>query len=146
VVPLFSLTRTWHTQLGIFWIATAWLATGLFMAPGRLGLWSQSINGRASTSSSDALLLIVVPAPCSAQWYACACSGSGLVTNFWFGHQGYEYVDLGRFWQMVSASSACSSGSALMVRGPCGPPIIRRATRTGTCCSLFLISSLAPSA
>ena len=23
----------WHTQLGIFWIATAWLATGLFIAP-----------------------------------------------------------------------------------------------------------------
>jgi nitric oxide reductase subunit B len=22
------------------------------------------------------------------------------VTNFWFGHQGYEYVDLGRFWQI----------------------------------------------
>ena len=21
-------------------------------------------------------------------------------TNFWFGHQGYEYVDLGRFWQI----------------------------------------------
>jgi nitric oxide reductase subunit B len=20
--------------------------------------------------------------------------------NFWFGHQGYEYVDLGRFWQI----------------------------------------------
>ena len=24
----------------------------------------------------------------------------GLVQNFWFGHQGYEYVDLGRFWQL----------------------------------------------
>jgi hypothetical protein len=24
----------------------------------------------------------------------------GFVTNFWFGHQGYEYVDLGRFWQI----------------------------------------------
>jgi nitric oxide reductase large subunit len=26
----YSVTRTWHTQLGIFWIATSWLATGLF--------------------------------------------------------------------------------------------------------------------
>ena len=24
----------------------------------------------------------------------------GLAENFWFGHQGYEYVDLGRFWQL----------------------------------------------
>ena len=30
----YAVTRTWHTQLGIFWIATAWLATGLFVAPG----------------------------------------------------------------------------------------------------------------
>src|SRR5688572_14966174 len=24
----------------------------------------------------------------------------GHVANFWFGHQGLEYVDLGRFWQV----------------------------------------------
>jgi len=29
----YVVTRTWHTQLGIFWIATAWLAAGLFIAP-----------------------------------------------------------------------------------------------------------------
>lgn len=29
----FAVTRTWHVQLGIFWIATSWLATGLFIAP-----------------------------------------------------------------------------------------------------------------
>lgn len=25
----------------------------------------------------------------------------GLIENFWFGHQGYEYLDLGRFWQIL---------------------------------------------
>jgi hypothetical protein len=25
---------------------------------------------------------------------------ANLTTNFWFGHQGYEYLDLGRFWQI----------------------------------------------
>jgi nitric oxide reductase subunit B len=29
----YSVTRTWHVQLGIFWIATAWLAAGLFIGP-----------------------------------------------------------------------------------------------------------------
>src|SRR5262249_15545690 len=29
----YSVTRTWHVQLGIFWIATAWLAAGLFVGP-----------------------------------------------------------------------------------------------------------------
>ena len=27
------MTRTWQLQLGIFWIATSWLATGLYIAP-----------------------------------------------------------------------------------------------------------------
>lgn len=29
----YSISRTWHVQLAIFWIATSWLATGLFIAP-----------------------------------------------------------------------------------------------------------------
>jgi nitric oxide reductase subunit B len=29
----YSLSRTWHVQLAIFWIATSWLATGLFIGP-----------------------------------------------------------------------------------------------------------------
>ncbi len=29
----YSVTRTWHVQIGIFWIATAWLAAGLFIGP-----------------------------------------------------------------------------------------------------------------
>ena len=32
VLP-YAVVRTWHTQLGILWIATAWLATGLYVAP-----------------------------------------------------------------------------------------------------------------
>ena len=29
----YAVTRSWHLQLAIFWIATAWLATGLYIAP-----------------------------------------------------------------------------------------------------------------
>ena len=29
----YSVARTWHVQVGIFWIATAWLAAGLFIGP-----------------------------------------------------------------------------------------------------------------
>ena len=42
----YAVTRTWHTQLGIFWIATAWLATGLFIAP--------AISGREPTGQAPA--------------------------------------------------------------------------------------------
>jgi nitric oxide reductase subunit B len=33
----YGVGRTWHVQLGIFWIATSWLATGLFLAPAVAG-------------------------------------------------------------------------------------------------------------
>ncbi len=29
----YAVTRTWHIQLGVFWIATAFLGAGLFLAP-----------------------------------------------------------------------------------------------------------------
>ncbi len=29
----YAVTRTWHLQIAIFWIATSWLATGLFVGP-----------------------------------------------------------------------------------------------------------------
>ena len=33
----YSLTRTWHLQTAMFWIATAFLAAGLFLAPAVVG-------------------------------------------------------------------------------------------------------------
>ena len=29
----YAVARTWHVQLGILWIATAWLAAGLYFGP-----------------------------------------------------------------------------------------------------------------
>src|SRR5262249_20631816 len=29
----YSLSRTWHTQLAVLWIATAWLGMGLYIGP-----------------------------------------------------------------------------------------------------------------
>jgi nitric oxide reductase subunit B len=33
----FTVSRTIHTQFAVLWIATAWLATGLYIAPGNFG-------------------------------------------------------------------------------------------------------------
>lgn len=93
----YSVTRTWHTQLGIFWIATAWLATGLFIAPAVSGY--EPKYQRAGVNFLFICLLIIVVGSCFGTWYATR-QRMGLETNFWFGHQGYEYVDLGRFWQI----------------------------------------------
>jgi nitric oxide reductase subunit B len=93
----YAVTRTWHTQLGIFWIATAWLATGLFMAPAVSG--HEPKYQRAGVNFLFACLLIIVAGSMAGQWFAVQ-QRLGFVANFWVGHQGYEYVDLGRFWQL----------------------------------------------
>ncbi|MFV2065591.1 MAG: nitric-oxide reductase large subunit [Pirellulales bacterium] len=93
----YSVTRTWHTQLGIFWIATAWLATGLYIAPAVSGY--EPKFQRAGVNFLLVCLVTIVVGTLFGTWYATRQQMS-LETNFWFGHQGYEYVDLGRFWQI----------------------------------------------
>jgi len=94
----YALTRTWHTQLAIFWIATAWLGAGLYVAP--------LIGGRDPKFQVAAInflfisLLIIAVGSFGGEWAAINRLIANLTTNFWFGHQGYEYVDLGRFWQI----------------------------------------------
>jgi nitric oxide reductase subunit B len=93
----YAVTRTWHTQLGIFWIATAWLATGLFMAPAVSG--HEPRFQRLGVDFLFVALLVIVVGSLAGQWLG-VMQRLGLEQNFWFGHQGYEYVDLGRFWQI----------------------------------------------
>ena len=130
----YSITRTWHIQIAIFWIATAcWQP--LYIAP--------SLSGRDPKYQKLGVnilfaLLIVVGGSLSD-------SGSvmqrlNLVDNFWFGHQGYEYVDLGRFWQILLVVGLFL-WLALMVRPIL--PIIRKGTSEKGLLILFLISCAA---
>jgi len=93
----YAVTRTWHVQLGIFWIATAWLATGFFVAPAVSGY--EPPYQRLGVNFLFMCLLVIVVGSLAGQWLGVQ-QRLGLATNFWFGHQGYEYVDLGRFWQL----------------------------------------------
>lgn len=93
----YSLTRTWHVQLGIFWIATSWLATGLFLAPAVSG--HEPKFQRFGVNVLFGALLVIVVGSLAGQWFS-IMQKLGFVEGFWFGHQGYEYVDLGRFWQI----------------------------------------------
>ena len=133
----YSITRTWHIQIAIFWIATAWLATGLYIAP--------SLSGRdpkyqkLGVNILFGALLIVVGGSLIGQWFG-VMQRLNLVDNFWFGHQGYEYVDLGRFWQILLVVGLFL-WLALMVRPIL--PIIRKGTSEKGLLILFLISCAA---
>jgi nitric oxide reductase subunit B len=92
----YAITRTWHTQLAVLWIATAWLGTGLYMAPAVSGY--EPKFQRLGVNVLWACLLIIVGGAFAGQWFA-VMQKLGLENNFWFGHQGWEYADIGRFWQ-----------------------------------------------
>lgn len=94
----YAVTRTWHTQLAIFWIATAWLATGLYIAPALSG--HEPKFQRLGVNLLFVALLIVVVGSFAGQWLG-VMQKMHPEMNFWFGHHGYEYVDLGRFWQIL---------------------------------------------
>jgi len=93
----YSLSRTWHTQLAVLWIATAWLATGLYIGPAISGY--EPRYQRAGVNFLWVSLIIIVVGSFAGQWLA-VMQKLGLEYNFWFGHQGWEYADMGRFWQV----------------------------------------------
>ena len=97
VIP-YALTRTWHTQLGIFWIAVAWLATGLYVAP-MLSNHEPKYQKFGVNLLFGALLFVVVGS-FAGEWLAIQ-QKLGHAQNFWFGHMGYEYVDMGRFFAIL---------------------------------------------
>lgn len=133
----YSVTRTWHTQLAVFWIATAWLATGLFIAPAVSG--HEPRYQRAGVNFLFVCLLIIVVGSMFGTWYGTR-QKMGLPMNFWFGHQGYEYVDLGRFWQ-IFLFVGLWVWLALMARAMM--PAIRRASEQRHLLALFLVASTA---
>jgi nitric oxide reductase subunit B len=93
----YSLTRSWHTQLAVLWIATAWLGTGLYIGPAISG--HEPRFQRLGVNFLFACLVVIVVGAFAGQWFA-VMQKLGLADNFWFGHQGWEYVDIGRFWQI----------------------------------------------
>lgn len=92
-----TITRSWHLQLSIFWIATAWLATGIFVGP--------MISKKEPKFQSllvnvlFAAVVIVAVGSIFGEWLGV----QNLLGHLWFwlGHQGWEYLELGRVWQIL---------------------------------------------
>jgi nitric oxide reductase subunit B len=93
----FNIARSWHLQLAVFWIATAWLALGIFVAP-IVGGREPKRQGLLVDLLFAALVLVVVGSLLG-EWLG----AKGYLGNLWFllGNQGWEYLELGRIWQLL---------------------------------------------
>jgi nitric oxide reductase subunit B len=132
----YSVARTWHTQLGLFWIATSWLATGLYVVPAISG--REPRGQRLGVNILFGALLFVVVGSLTGEWL-------GIKQYlgkywFWFGAQGYEYIDLGRMWQILLFGGLVF-WLWLMWRGL--KPALSTAGESKSLLTLFLISSIA---
>ena len=95
----YALTRTWHVQLAVFWIATAWLGAGLYLGPIIAGY-----EPKAQHWGVNFLWLALVGAVLGSligEWLTLTGRITDPLLVYWFGHQGYEYLDMGRFWQIL---------------------------------------------
>ena len=136
VLP-YSLTRSWHTQLAVLWIATAWLGTGLYIAPAISG--HEPKFQRLGVNFLFLCLLIIVVGAFAGEWMA-VMQKLGLAQNFWFGHQGWEYVDIGRFWQ---AFLFVGLMLWLLLVGRALWPALRRRDETSSIVGLMFLSTIA---
>jgi len=131
----YNLLRTWHLQLAIFWIATAWVAGGLFLAP--LVGGEEPEGQRVGVLVLLAALTVVVVGSLLGEAFGINDQLGRLW--FWFGHQGSEYLDLGRFWQLLLAAGLLF-WLFLMFRAL--RPAMRR-EHDGDLASLFLYAAVA---
>ncbi|MDR7992491.1 nitric-oxide reductase large subunit [Thermosynechococcus sp. TG252] len=93
----YAASRTWHVQLAVFWIATCWLAAGLYFGP-RFARHEPKFQAWGNMGLLIALTVVVLGSLGGA-W--AAVQGYLGAQSFWLGHQGYEYVELGRLWQLL---------------------------------------------
>lgn len=93
----FSITKGYHLQLAIFWIATAWLGMGLYVAP-LVGGHEPKKQGLLVDILFWALVVLVFGSMIG-EWLG----ANGKLGNLWFllGDNGWEYLELGRIWQIV---------------------------------------------
>ncbi|MFP5386715.1 MAG: nitric-oxide reductase large subunit [Bacteriovoracia bacterium] len=134
----YTVVRTWHIQVALFWIATSFLAAGLFLAP--------IVNGgkdpkhqRLGVNILFGALLVVVFGSLTGELLAIH-QKIGLDFSFWFGHQGYEYTDLGRFWQILLFAGL---GIWLFLMLRCIAPALKVAKDSKQLLLLFTASTVA---
>lgn len=99
-VPI-TITRSWHIQLGLFWITTAWIAASIFFMPKVTP--DQPRHQLLLVRILSSLLILTVAGTCIGIFLG----PKGLAGSFWreIGNQGWEYVELGRFWQTTLLGS-----------------------------------------
>ena len=94
----YNLMRTWHVQLALFWVATAFVAAGIFLAP-MIARREPRHQGKLAFALLGALAVVVFGTLIGS--YLGVHGVLKDAASNWFGLQGFEYLDLARLWQVL---------------------------------------------
>lgn len=92
-----TIARSWHLQLSLFWISACWVAISVFMLPilsgkepkGQLKLINTLFWVFFVMVGGSVIGIFMGPKNLLGEW------------SRWLGHQGWEFVELGRLWQYL---------------------------------------------
>lgn len=132
----YQVAHAWHLQLAIAWIAAAWLAAGLFLGPlvGR----REPRRQRLLANLLWGAVVAVVVGSLLGIYFGVRSSGRGL-SWWWFGNQGLEYLQLGRFFQ-IALFAGLLVWAVLLARA--FQPALRRRGGLGSLEGLLLYSGI----
>ncbi|MGA2620639.1 MAG: cbb3-type cytochrome c oxidase subunit I [Thermoguttaceae bacterium] len=97
----YSWAKSWHLQLAILWIAVSWMGTAVYLAPLVAG---REPRGQRLLVN---ILFVATVAVAVGSLTGEVLGIKGFFNRFgehvwfWLGHQGWEYLELGRLWQWL---------------------------------------------
>lgn len=94
-----TVTRSWHVQLSLLWISACWIGGSFFM----MSLVSP-IQPKSQIKLINAIFWLTVLLV-AGSFAGMLMGPKGLLGEnwYWLGHQGWEYVELGKLWQIILA-------------------------------------------
>ena len=92
-----TISRSWHLMLSLYWISTCWIASSIFILP---ILSKKEIKGQLALINTLFWLLFIMVA---GSLLGMVLGPLGILKSwwYWFGHQGWEFVDFGRVYQIL---------------------------------------------
>lgn len=93
----YSWAKSWHLQLAILWIALSWMGTAIYLAPLVAGREPKGQRTMVNILFTAAFTVTV------GSLFGEVLGIKGYLGDawFWLGHQGWEYLELGRLWQIL---------------------------------------------
>jgi nitric oxide reductase subunit B len=95
-VPV-TISRSWHLMLALYWISTCWIASSIFILP---ILSKKEVPGQLRLINILFVLLFILVGGSLVGMVMGPLGLMGEWSNF-LGHQGWEFVDFGKAYQIL---------------------------------------------